>query len=389
MYFTCLVSTKVLRASGAAQPKGARTHNRAAVLQQLFHSGPTSRARLARATGLTRVTISTLVDSLLEERVVTELGPEDRGGKVGKRGTVVGLSTQDWCIAAIDLTRDGDLSGAVFDLTGGVLARESLDLPLKPGEEGVTTLIEFARTLLDSADRPLLGLGVSSPGIIAAEGRIIQAPNRGWYDLPLADRLHEALAVDVHVANDANTSALAEYTFGGASGDGLLSLVFGSGLGAGLVVSGILLIGAHDAVGEIGHVVAVDDRDAGTQLGAPRACACGRFGCLETIASIPALRSAVSGLSEEETEHHLAAVGLRLGEILAPVVAALDLTEVVLGGPRDLLDGSLRTSLAEAVRDRTLPSVGDALAVRMSPLSHDRALFGAAVLVLLGELGIA
>lgn len=365
-------------------------HNRAAVLQHLFHHGPCSRAQLARRTGLTRVTISALVEELLSEGIVEERGPEQRAvNAVGRRGTIVALSTRSLQIAAIGITRDGDLAGAIIDLQGHILRRAAAPVPLPRGEGGVTELTDFARALLALADRRLLGLGISCPGIIDEEGRVHQAPNLGWYDLPLAELLSSRLGTDVHVANDANTSALGEYSFGGTHGDGLLSLYFGSGVGAGLILSGSLVLGARNSVGEIGHVTAVDARDAHGPLGPPRPCACGRHGCLETIASVPFLRAAIEGADPQEVRTHLAAVGIRLGEILAPVVSTLDLTEIVLGGPEDLLAGPFINSLTSTLRTRTLPSIVEGLVVRMSDLTSDRFLSGAAVLVLSGELGIA
>lgn len=376
--------------SGPVQPSNARVHNRAAVLQHLFHHGPCSRAQLARRTGLTRVTISALVEDLLAEGIVEERGPEVRAtNAVGRRGTIVALSTRSRQIASIGITREGDLAGAIIDLQGHILRRASAPVPLSHGEAGVRELADFAKALLALADRKVLGLGVSCPGIIDEEGLIHQAPNFGWYDIPLADILADGLDVDVHVANDANTSALGEYSFGGVHGDGLLSLYFGSGVGAGLIVSGSLVLGARNSVGEIGHVTAVDARDERGPLGAPRPCACGRSGCLETITSVPSLRASIEGADPQEARAHLAAVGTRLGEILAPVVSTLDLTEIVLGGPENLLAGPFLNALSSTIRTRTLPSIVEGLVVRMSDLTSDRFLSGAAVLVLSGELGIA
>ncbi|PZA20468.1 helix-turn-helix domain-containing protein, partial [Modestobacter versicolor] len=83
---------RLLRPTTKVLPEDARAHNRSMVLQQLFHSGPCSRADLARTTGLTRVTVSDLVSSLMTEGLVTELGLRAEG-KVGKPGTLVGLRT--------------------------------------------------------------------------------------------------------------------------------------------------------------------------------------------------------------------------------------------------------------------------------------------------------
>lgn len=378
-----------LRSVGAAQPAAARTHNRSVVLQALFHNGPQSRAQLARATGLTRVTTSSVVEELIDSGLVIEIGPEARPGKVGKRATLVGISDGTWQIASISLTNDGTLSGAILSLSGQVVHRHTEHGRLSSGEEGVVDLVAFCRRVVADADHAILGLGVSSPGIITPGGLVEEAPNRGWYDLPLSTRLEDALGVPVLVANDANCAALGEFTFGGADGAGLLRLLIGYGLGAGLVIGETLVRGARDAAGEIGHVTVVDERDDDEVLGPPLTCACGRRGCLETLLSEPALRRAQSDLDRDALDRHLRAVGSRLGRVLASVVSMLNVTEVVASGPDDLLGGTLIEAAETAIRERTLPRSHRSLHVRLSRLGDDGALRGAAVLVLSDRLGIA
>ncbi|WIY82383.1 ROK family transcriptional regulator [Propionimicrobium sp. PCR01-08-3] len=380
-----------LRSIGKALPASARAHNRSVVLQQLFGSGPGSRAELARTTGLTRVTVSAVVEELSAEGFVTDLGlAQSEPGKVGKKATLVGLSDQHWQLASISLTNEGVLTGAILTLTGEVVHRHSEAGRLPAGQTGLDALTEFCRRVVQTADHRILGVGVSSPGIVSPDGVVEEAPNRGWHDLPLARDLTDALGVPVLVANDANCAALGEFTFGGADGSGLLRLVIGYGVGAGLVSGGVLLRGGRDAAGEIGHVTVVDERDDDEVLGAPIMCACGRRGCLETLLATPALRRAMAGLDTDEArQRHLRAVGQRLGRVLAPVVATLNITELVVSGPDDLLRGPLLAETRATIIARTLPRSHRALSVGVSRLGDEGALRGAAVLVLSDRLGIA
>lgn len=377
-----------LRSTAKMLPGDARAHHRAMVLQQLFHHGPASRADLARATGLTRVTVSGLVGALVEEGLVGEVGV--REGRVGKPATLVGLRSQDHQVVAVDLTDDERLHGAVLDLAGTVLERRFAPVRGRTGDDAVDDLARLCEELLAAADRPVLGVGIASPGVVDDAGVVVEAPNRRWFDLPLAAVLTERLGVPAHVANDANTACLGEFTYGRAGPRGLMVVTVGEGVGAGLVLDGALVRGDGHAAGEIGHVTAVDERDeAGdAPLGRPAPCACGRRGCLETVLSVPALRRRLDGLGDDAAHDALAAVGRRLGVVLAPVVSALNLSEVVLSGPPELLDGSLRASAAATVAERTMPVIGNRVRLRTTVLGEDGALRGAAVLVLAGQLGV-
>lgn len=367
-----------LRATSKVLPEHARAHNRALVLQHLFHEGPTSRADLARATSLTRVTISDLVTVLMAEGLVEELGVQP-GRRVGKPAILVGMRTDAYQIVAVDLSDDTVMRGAVMTLTGEVVYRRSLPVDGRSGAELVELLTRFGRRLLANASRPVIGVGVGSPGIVDASGHVVEAPNREWFDVPLAAMLTERLGLPVHVANDANSAALGEYTYGGAAGS-MLVLTVGQGVGAGVVVDGARIHGDRDAAGELGHVTVVDD-------GEP--CACGRRGCLETVLGVPALRRAVAGLEPADADAALAGVGKLLGTALAPVVSALDLAEVLLSGPPDLLDGTLRQAALQTIKERTMPALTADLRLRMATLDEDVVLAGAAVLVLAAQLGVS
>lgn len=372
-----------LRATAKALPEHTRAHNRSMVLQHLFHAGPTSRADLARATGLTRVTVSDLVNELMAAHLVEEAGLATQA-RVGKPATLVRMRTDEFVIIAVDLADDLEMRGAVMNLTGEILERRSASQDGLRGERTIETLLTLCRELVAATSLPVIGVGIASPGVINASGVVLQAPNRGWFDVPLAERLSAELGIPAHVANDANTSALAEYTLGGAEGSGLLALTIRHGVGAGIILHGALVRGPGDAAGELGHVTVIDEGSDEE----PAPCACGRRGCLETILSAPALRARVRGLDPQDSDAALASVGRRLGIALAPVVSALDLKEILLCGPQELLDGPLAQAALDTIALRSMPVVATGLGVRMAALGPDVALQGAAVLVLSGQLGV-
>ena len=364
------VRPRPLRPMGKLLAEDTRRHHRSLIPQHLFAEGPASRADLARATGLTRVTVSDLVGGLIGDGLLSELGSPAEA-KVGKPPTYVGLLADAAHIVALDLSPADRMTGAVLDLFGQVKARAEVKLDGAVGEEAVRLAAGLAEELRGATDQPLLGVGVGTPGVVDGRGVILDAHNLHWAGVDLTGIIRRRLGLPVYVANDANTAVLAEYTFGGTTAADLMLLRIGIGVGAGLVVGGALVQGHAWAAGEIGHVV-VDPEGV--------RCACGKIGCLETILSAPHLRG---------SDRPLASVGTVLGGVLAPVVAALNLHEVVLAGPPDLLDGELRQALDRCVRDRVMAASSADLVVRLSPLGDDVVLVGAAVLVLSGELGVS
>ncbi|WP_065569789.1 ROK family transcriptional regulator [Microbacterium oleivorans] len=368
--------TRSRRAAGKILPEHARAHNRALVLQSLFSEGAMSRADLARETGLTRVTISDLVGSLMEDGYVVEQGVREASGP-GKPAILVDIARDGHRIAGLDLSGSESFLGAVLTLDGEIVARHSVPVPA--GQSDVLgAILALARTVVADAHAPVLGLGVGTPGVVDDRGVVVAAPGFGWEDLDLAGALEAEVGLPVLVANDANAAVLAEHTFGGA-GDDVILVRVGRGVGAGLLTGGEPLAGARFAAGEIGHVTVGTD-------GGP-ACACGKIGCLEAWLAVPALSERLAATDDPDSV--LRDAGERLGIALAPIVGALDLSEIALSGPADLLGGALAEAAADTVRTRTLATFHDGLQVRMSTHSEDIVLRGAAVMVLSGRLGVS
>jgi len=371
---------RALRPTTKVLPEHARGHNRSLVLQTLYRSGSQSRADIARETGLTRVTISDLVAELMVEGLVIEVGQRE-DARPGKPATMLDLNREAFQIIGIDLSGYTVFRGALLDLDGQILGRAELPLDGSTGAAATAKVADLIDGLVARATLPLLGIGVGSPGVVDLAGVVLSAPNLGWSGEPLQETLAARFGVPVLVINDANAAALAEHSFGDADSDMMLIKV-GLGVGAGLLLDGTPLFGSRFAAGEIGHVV------VGTDGGAE--CACGKRGCLETWLAVPRLEAALAAsVSDDERTRILTEAGQRLGIALAPVVGALNLAEVVLSGPTELLGGPLATATIETLRARTMAEFHGDLILRMTTLGEDIVMRGAAVMVLSGQLGVS
>ena len=382
------IQDRALRPTTKVLPEHIRLNNRTLVLQTLYRTGLQSRADLARETGLTRVTVSDLISELMGENLVIELGQRQEP-RPGKPATLLDINRAAFQIVSLDLSGHTRLRGAVLSLDGAVLSSSGLDLAGARGEAAFDTVAELLGQVIARATAPILGVGIGSPGIVDRAGVVRNAPNLGWRDQPLQARLQELTGLPVRVVNDANAAVLAEHSFGGADHD-LLLVKVGHGVGAGLLIGGRAIFGERFAAGEIGHVV------VGTDDGP--LCACGKSGCLEAWLSVPRLTAAIHDATaaaatpadaERAVSDILTEAGRRLGIILAPVVGALNLLEIVLSGPPELLDGALSAATVETLRSRTMATETGDLTLRMTAQGEDIVLRGAAVMVLSAQLGVS
>ena len=358
-------------------PSEARRHHRALVLQALYRSPGLSRADLSRELGLSRVTISDVVADLVDEAFVVELGTRP-GSRPGKPATVLDINRQGHNIIGLDLSASKCFVGVVTDLDGTVIERAEIDISQAQGDDAIVAVETLLTDLVALARCPIIGVGVGSPGIVDDHGVVLSAPNLGWRDVPLQSRLAQTCGLPVAVANDANAAVVGESFFGAGKPDMMLVRI-GRGVGSGLIVDGRDIGGARHAAGEIGHVVSDTDK------GEP--CACGNSGCLERWLAIPRIEAHLAEPSADR-DAVLTEAGRRLGLVLAPIVSALNLTEVVLAGPAGHISGPLLAAAESTVRDRTLAATHGELRLRMTELGHDLVVLGAVVLVLRGQLGV-
>lgn len=372
------------RAGAATLPSDGRAHNLSLVRQTLHSAGAMSRAELSRTLGLTRVTVSDLVSDLLERGHVVELGQSDEV-RPGKPAILVDINRQGLQVIGMDLAENSVLRAAVLDLDGNILERVERTIASETGRDVVNQVLELASEAVARATATLLGIGVGTPGIVNADGVVTTAPNFEWKDVALRNLLQEHTGLPTLVSNDADAAVHADQTFGGGSDDMVLVKI-GRGVGSGLIVGGRRARGAHSAAGEIGHVTV--GTDGGTM------CKCGKTGCLETWMSVPSLEralaeAAASSEPEAAADVVLREAGERLAIALAPVVGALDLAEVVLSGPRELLEGPLLDAVQQTLLERLLHQDPAPVSVRLAADAQDIVLRGAAVMVLWNQLGVA
>jgi predicted NBD/HSP70 family sugar kinase len=360
-----------------------RAHNLALVLRQVAATGrPVSRADVAAATGLTRATVSTLVDELVRGQLVAEIGPAPRAG-AGRPATGLVLAGTGPAGLGLEINVDY-LAGCVLDLSGTVRHRatEWVDQRQRSPQEVAAALAALARRAGTAAlDQGLevVGAAIAVPGLVQ-DGLVLLAPNLGWRGVHLRDLIAPELGgLPVSVDNEANLAALGE----AAPGESFLYVSGEVGIGAGIVLGGELFRGTHGWAGELGHVAVRPD-------GPP--CHCGSRGCLEQYAGQEAILAAAgtaghatvsdavtrAGAGDERMRAALLAAGTALGVAVAGVVNLLDVDTVVLGGSYALLAPWLAGPVEREIAARVLTAGWSPVAVRPSRLGTEATVVGAA-----------
>jgi glucokinase-like ROK family protein len=255
----------------------ARKHNRSRILDLLRLEGPLARAALSWKIGLTRSTISRIIDELTEEKLVREV-KLSRGGK-GRPGMLLELDPHGGSAIGLEIGVNF-LSILLTNFTAKVLWSDRVTLPDEVGPDFYLSQAEYLlqKAIDRASDRGLrlMGIGVGVWGLVDHEVGVIRfAPNLKWRDVPLKEKWEEKFKVPVYLENDANASALGEYYFGsGKNIENFLYLSMDIGIGGGIISNGQLFHGANGYAGEFGHVT-IDP-------GGSR-CNCGKIGCLETV----------------------------------------------------------------------------------------------------------
>lgn len=254
-----------------------RAINRQIVLNYVRDRGPISRAEIARCTKLQRSTISEIVDSLLEEGLIEEVGAGQSTG--GRCPTLLALRTTGAAAIGIDIAPTRT-TVATSDLAGGLLESEEFETD-HDFERTIARAVSAAQRLTERGGGRIEGIGVSLPGLVdSSKGRLLYVPYFNWRDLDIGARIAEATGLKVTIDNDANAAALAELWFGRADvseARDFIMVFIAEGVGAGIIFDRQVYRGEGGAAGEFGHMI-IGDR-------APVPCSCGSYDCWEAFAS--------------------------------------------------------------------------------------------------------
>jgi glucokinase-like ROK family protein len=378
--------------------RSLRELNRGRVIDALRGRGTASRAEIARATGLSRSTVSSIVSDLIAAGLLTEQAEATgvaHGEAGGRPPVLLSLNPSAGLAVGVDFGHT-HLRVAVSDLSHEVLAETWRELDVDhSAEEGLNAAAELVDEVLREAksDRKgVIGVGMGLPGPInratGAVGSSSILP--GWVGVNAAMEMERRLRLPVRVENDANLGALAEFVWGSGRGHSdVIYIKLSSGVGAGLLFGGKLHEGAGGTAGEIGHIPAQN----GTAI-----CRCGSRGCLETVASVRAIAAQVAASRGEEVTPRdllkliadqdpaasrlIGEAGREIGVALAGLCNLVNPNCVIIGGDLSAAGDLITEPVLESIRRYAITSAADQVSVVAGVLGERAELLGALALVL-------
>lgn len=382
-----------------------REVNRSLVLALIKEGGPVSRASIARSTTLAKPTVSVIVDELIDDGLVEEIGPGATATNGGRPPILLRFNARSHLVAGVHIgARRTTVSLA--DAAGVELDRQQAPTRHGPAAQTLRAVADQIRaaiveTGLDPAHAKLSAVGVVLPGLTDFHaGVCLLAPNLGWRDVPVRDVVMAELNAPVYVHNAGQAAAVAENLEGAGRQVGDLALLYaGTGLSAGVLADGRVFHGVGGTAGEIGHCAVP---------GVTERCNCGKIGCLETVASGPAIvrtveRAIATGRSsslagqvgfeardvseaaragDAVCAEAIAEAGRWLGLAASWLINAYNPAVVVVGGGLAEIGDPLLGPLREAAAEHALAPALRGVEIRMSELGDSAEVRGAVLLAL-------
>lgn len=367
-------------------------------LFQILRDGrPRTRTELSAMTGLARSTVAMRIDALMKLGLVGPVGDAVSTG--GRPSSQFAIAASGRVVLGVDVGAS-HVRIAVSDLTGRIQAESSERIRVADGPEAVLSWVSSAaHELLEKLGRApadLLAIGIGLPGPVEhSTGRPINPPIMpGWDRFDVPGWFRGTFDAPVLVDNDVNIMALGERELSWPEVDHLIFVKVATGIGSGVISGGILQRGAQGTAGDIGHVHVA--------RGADVPCQCGNRGCLEALASGPALgrdlrelrgdTGTVPESSQDVVElvkaGNITAIqavrqaGRDIGEVLTTCVSLINPSVIVIGGSLAQAGEHLIAGVREIVYTRSMPLATEHLQITQSKAGADAAVLGACMLAI-------
>ncbi|WP_075859752.1 ROK family transcriptional regulator [Carboxydothermus pertinax] len=354
--------------------------NTTRVFWAIYRAGEISRVELAEVTGLTKPTISFVVERLLNHGLIIQTGYGQSTG--GRKPEKLRINPAGAYFIGVKIGNKG-ITGIVTNLLGEIIQEERIFWEGETRETALKKIEKVIEKLLKKVPKPT-GIGFALPGQVDYEkGVALSAHNLPfWREVPLKEVITARFGLPVIIEHDARAMAIAEKWFGeGQDLSNFLYIKIGQGIGAGIMLMGKPYKGFKGRAGEIGHMKVTDDRSV--------VCTCGQTGCLEATVAGKALPRLVdlfdSALpkdfnvlllkatnGEEKCVSFFKWWGELLGRGIANLVNIFNPEKIFLGGEVTRAWEFLEEGFWQGLKGNSLIALQEGLEIKLSKI-HEKA----------------
>ncbi|CEI80402.1 N-acetylglucosamine repressor [Oceanobacillus oncorhynchi] len=329
--------------------------NRELIIKTVRDSQPISRSAIAKSLSLSKSTVSSIVNDLVDQNILQELGHANSTKEGGRRAVQLGFNANYGYIVGLGFKKNV-INGCLTDLNGDILLSKKLEVE-EPFND--TIIINFIYSLIEENDLDsgqLLAIGCSVPGMVdSLNGIVSEAPELNWNNINLKDLILKHFNCEVFINNNVNCLAMLEkWNEHNQNLKNFVYLYVGYGIGTAIIANNHLITGANFKAGEIGFFKYPND-----VLTSPNEY--GEFGELDHKASLLAfpedLRYSIqhqsyNQLSSSQQEILIAIIN-NLGFAIGNIISLLNPEKLILGGELSHLVYSKRNELLQIIKQVT------------------------------------
>ena len=281
-----------------ADSKFIKNINRTIILEEIIKNEPVSRSDLAKITGLNKVTVSSQISDLIDEKLLLEKKSENSPGTSGgKKPILLFLNKKCAYSLGLELKKDS-ISSVLTNLNAEIIFKETFSLKKTSPEfitDKIKEIFEYYTKNIKNSKYGIIGLSVGIHGKIDKNDTIIECNNLKWKNINLKKMLQKKFPeLNINIKNNNYFSVLAEKSFYDIPETPLIYLNMSAGIGSGIVINNNILLGVNGLSGEVGHI--------SIELNG-RKCYCGRKGCWETYACESAFLKDLSELKKKNLSY--------------------------------------------------------------------------------------
>ncbi|MBU0714602.1 MAG: ROK family protein [Verrucomicrobia bacterium] len=390
------------------KPNNKASFYKSTLIAHVRHYGAVSRTQLGQSTHIRMPVVTALIRELIENGVLVESGRSVAGR--GRKQILLSLNGRHGFVVGIEFDLDHMLAVGV-DVCGNVVAKQSMPMPaLKTNTAIVKALIALTESMIRESGyerSALKGIGIADPGIVDSKAGVslMCTLMPEWRNVPLRRLVESHFAVPVLLDENTRTKTLCEHRHGAGQGlQHLLLIDVGSGIGCGIIMDGQLYRGHTNMAGELGHVRVVENGPI---------CNCGSSGCLETVASYPAIiRQVIKALQDgtqsmiaELAGHRLEAISMAhvfeaaghgdklalglldhaiqyLGYAIANAVNLFNPEAVLINAHQAAAEDLIVAPIQQIIDRHTIRLSGKSPEIRVAKIGEEAGAWGAAMLIL-------